>query len=88
MKKSFLNLFAFASIACLSGTISLMAQSVNTIIDKPVNGTFTLNPPLPADGKYPSGTIVTVTATPAPGMFLMPDITLNRADGDKCILNQ
>ena len=45
-------------------------QSYNVIIDKPVNGTFTLDPPLPADGKYPAGTIVTVTAKPADGYVL------------------
>ena len=70
MKKIFLKLFVFTSAALLSGTISLMAQSVNIIIDKPVNGTFTLNPPVPADGKYPTGTVITVTATPASGYVL------------------
>jgi acetyl esterase len=70
MKKTFLNLSAFASIAFLSGMVSIHAQSVNTIIDKTVNGTFTLEPPLPADGKFPTGTIVTVTAKPADGYVL------------------
>jgi sugar lactone lactonase YvrE len=35
------------------------------------SGTVSLNPPLPADGFYPSGTVVTMTATPAPG-WLFP----------------
>jgi acetyl esterase/lipase len=70
MKKRILNFLAFASFACLSGTISIMAQSVNIIIDKPVNGTFTVNPPLPADGKYPSGSIITVKAIPSEGYVL------------------
>ncbi|MBK9167063.1 MAG: hypothetical protein IPM24_06310 [Bryobacterales bacterium] len=30
-------------------------------------GTVTLNPPVPADGFYPRGTVVTVTAVPDPG---------------------
>ena len=70
MKNTFRNLTALASIAFLSGMVSIHAQTVNTIIDKAVNGTFTLAPPLPADGKYPTGTIVTVTATPAEGYVL------------------
>src|SRR5881392_2599838 len=33
----------------------------------PAHGKVTLQPALPADGKYPKGTIVTVTATPESG---------------------
>jgi acetyl esterase/lipase len=33
----------------------------------PVHGKVALAPPLPADGKYPKDTVVTVTATPDPG---------------------
>jgi len=33
----------------------------------PEHGKVTLSPALPADGKYPKGTVVTVTATPDPG---------------------
>jgi len=33
----------------------------------PVHGKVQLSPALPADGKYPKGTVVTVTATPDPG---------------------
>ena len=44
-----------------------MAQSINVIADKPVNGTYKLEPVLPADGKYPAGTVVTITAKPDPG---------------------
>ena len=35
-----------------------------------VHGTLQLSPPLPADGKYPAGTIVTVTTAPEPGYAL------------------
>ena len=59
-----LILVYFASLAC-AGT--LIAQTINTIIDKPVNGTIKLDPALPADGKYPAGTVVTVTAKPDEG---------------------
>ena len=33
----------------------------------PVNGTVTIDPALPADGKVAPGTVFTVKATPAPG---------------------
>lgn len=36
----------------------------------PVHGKVQLSPPLPADGKYPAGTVVTVTTTPDPGYVL------------------
>ena len=36
----------------------------------PVNGTVALAPPLPPDGKYAKGTMVTVTTTPDPGYVL------------------
>ncbi len=39
-------------------------------MDKPVNGTYKLDPAIPADGKYPVGTVVTVTATPDAGYVL------------------
>ncbi len=70
MKNLFLKLLVCTSIVILSGTSMIMAQSFNTIIDKPVNGTFKLDPALPADGKYTAGTIVTVTAVPASGYVL------------------
>jgi acetyl esterase/lipase len=36
----------------------------------PVHGKVQLTPALPADGKYPKGTVVTVTTTPDPGYAL------------------
>jgi acetyl esterase/lipase len=36
----------------------------------PVHGKLQLSPALPADGKYPAGTVVTVTTTPDPGYAL------------------
>jgi acetyl esterase/lipase len=70
MKKSFLKLFVFGCAILMSGTTAILSQSINTIVDKPVNGTIKLDPVLPADGKYPQGTIVTVTATPGNGFVL------------------
>jgi acetyl esterase len=36
----------------------------------PAHGKITLTPALPADGKYPKGTVITVSATPDPGYAL------------------
>jgi acetyl esterase len=36
----------------------------------PVHGKLQVSPALPADGKYPAGTVVTVTTTPDPGYAL------------------
>ena len=36
----------------------------------PVHGKVQVSPPPPADGKYPAGTVVTVTTTPDPGYAL------------------
>jgi acetyl esterase len=70
MKNLRLKLLVFAYATFLSGTGSILAQTINTIIDKPVNGTVTLDPVLPSDGKYPAGTVVTVTAKPDAGFAL------------------
>jgi acetyl esterase len=70
MKKIFLNAAICVSIICLTGNGRILAQSFSVSIDKPVNGTFTVDPALPSDGKYPSGTIVNVTAKPDKGYVL------------------
>ncbi len=46
------------------------AGSFAVTIDVPVNGRLTLNPILPADGRYPAGTLVTVSARPDAGYTL------------------
>jgi acetyl esterase len=48
----------------------IYSQSFNVAVDKAVNGTFRLDPALPPDGKYPAGTMVTVTAIPDAGFVL------------------
>ena len=50
--------------------VQAYSQDFSVIADKPVHGNYTLNPPLPADGKYKPGTVVTVTAAPDPGYAL------------------
>ena len=69
MKNKLLKAFSLAfAMLIIAGTS--LAQSYSVIPDKAENGTYTLTPPLPADGKYPAGTVVTVKATPAPGYVL------------------
>lgn len=53
-----------------SGKSYAQMKTFTVIIDEPVNGTVDLEPALPADGKYPAGTIVTVTASPDDGYVL------------------
>jgi len=54
----------------LSGAGFLFSQSFSVVLDKPLNGTFKVDPALPADGKYPAGTVLTVTSTPDKGYVL------------------
>ncbi|MEZ4701304.1 MAG: alpha/beta hydrolase [Rhodothermales bacterium] len=57
-------------IALLAGVAAARAQTFSVTLDPAVNGTYAVNPPLPADGTYPAGTVVTVTTKPAPGYVL------------------
>lgn len=70
MKSLRLKLLVLASATIIATTGSIFAQTINTIVDKPLNGTVTLDPVLPSDGKYPAGTVVTVTAKPDAGFVL------------------
>ena len=56
----------------LSVAASLRAQatSFTVTVVPPVHGKLQLTPALPADGKYPAGTVVTVTTTPDAGYAL------------------
>jgi acetyl esterase len=64
----------------LAPAASLQAQTAATApastgpfavtVVPPVHGKLQLSPALPADGKYPAGTVVTVTTTPDPGYAL------------------
>lgn len=44
--------------------------SFSVIVDKSVNGTLDIDPAPAADGTYPAGSVLTLTATPAPGYVL------------------
>ena len=53
-----------------AGALSAPGESFTVVIDEPAHRTFTLNPPLAADGQYPSGTVVTVSTKPYCGFTL------------------
>ena len=60
-----------AGLVCAaSGTASAQDKSFTVTLVPPVHGKVQLTPALPADGKYPAGTVVTVTATPDSGYAL------------------
>jgi len=69
--KSLKSLIAVALtfFAC-STTMYSQTETYTVIVDKPVNGTFTIEPVIPADGKLPAGTVIKVTATPDAGYVL------------------
>jgi acetyl esterase len=58
------TLLATAAASCAA------ADSYAVTLDAPVHGKFQVTPTLPADGKYPAGTVVTVTTQPDPGFTL------------------
>ncbi len=59
----------FAALMLSSGMSRGLAQTAEftVTLDEAANGSVTLNPALPADGKYAAGTVITVTAKPDPG---------------------
>ena len=60
------SLLALSSLASCS-TPSRAADSFTVTLDAPVHGKFQVNPALPADGKYPAGTVIAVSTQPDPG---------------------
>ena len=52
------------------GSLHAQAPSFTVTLVPPTHGRVQLSPALPADGKYPAGTVVTVTATPDAGYAL------------------
>lgn len=60
-------------MACGLASRHVQAQAANgadaatfkVVLDQSANGRIVVQPELPADGNYPAGTVVTVTATPA-----------------------
>ena len=60
------------AVLALAPAASLYAQAgaFTVTVVPPVHGKVQLSPALPADGKYPAGTVVTVSTTPDPGYAL------------------
>jgi hypothetical protein len=56
-------------LACC-GSLQAQANSFTVTLEPPAHGKVQLDPPLPADGKYAAGTVVTVTTTPDAGYAL------------------
>ena len=53
-----------------AGSLRAQDKSFTVTLVPPVHGKVQLTPPLPADGKYTAGTVVTVTTTPDSGYVL------------------
>jgi acetyl esterase/lipase len=65
------TLLACGLLLAAAGTARAQGGASFTVtLVPPEHGTVQLSPALPADGKYPAGTVVTVTATPDPGYAL------------------
>jgi acetyl esterase/lipase len=65
-------LLVMLGLVCHAGAGPLHGQtnSFTVTVDPPLHGKLQLNPPLPDDGKYAAGTVVTLTTTPDPGYLL------------------
>ena len=62
--------FVALSALIATGTLSARAESFAVVVDEPVHGRLSLDPPLPTDGQYPAGTVVTVSTSPDAGFTL------------------
>jgi acetyl esterase/lipase len=66
-----LDALAVATVSvATAAAIHAQAGSFAVTVVPPVHGTVQLVPPLPPDGKYPAGTVVTLKATPERGYVL------------------
>ena len=69
--KSVINALLVAALTLVVvGPVRAQDKSFTVTLVPPVHGKVQLTPALPADGKYPAGTVVTVAATPDPGYAL------------------
>lgn len=68
--RSLFGLWLALSVTALSVAASAADKSFAVVIDEPVHGRLALEPALPADGRYPAGTVVTVTTQPDAGFTL------------------
>ena len=70
MTTSINAVLAAALLLTAPGVLRAQPASFTVTVVPPVHGKVQLTPALPADGKYPAGTVVTVTTTPDPGYAL------------------
>jgi len=70
MKPGVIQSVVVSSLLLCAASLHGQAETFIVTLDPPVHGKVQLNPPLPADGKYPAGTVVTVTSTPDAGYAL------------------
>lgn len=72
MKSIITPALSIASLSAVlwSATFSARAESFTVMLDAPAHGKLTVAPPVPADGKYEAGTVVTVTTQPEAGYVL------------------
>jgi len=70
MKSVIDGLLVAAVLLVAVGPARAQDKSFTVTLVPPVHGKVQLTPPLPADGKYPAGTVVTVATTPDPGYAL------------------
>jgi acetyl esterase len=66
-KPSRMMVFLFALAFVAAATPSLAAGTHQVVLDPPSHGRFQVSPALPADGKVPTGTVLTITAQPDSG---------------------
>ncbi len=62
-----LVLFLVFSIPAFPGQETDSQKTFSIKLDTPANGSIRMDPALPADGRMPAGSVLTVTATPAEG---------------------
>ncbi len=69
MTNSVIRFPAVTLLTLFAGISQLSAQTAGftVTLDESANGSVTVDPPIPADGKYPAGTVITIAATPDPG---------------------
>ena len=70
MSRSLAATLTAAALLLAIRPIGAQSPSFAVKLVPPVHGTVRLDPPLPADGRYPAGTVVTVTTTPDAGYAL------------------
>ena len=67
----FVSAASFMSMPLPAAAQDEAAKSTFTVtVDKVENGSITIDPPLPEDGKVPAGAVLTIKTAPAPGYAL------------------